>query len=121
MPFALLDRACDCHALALRASSDRDDRFLRAECSRRRNCAVEDEVREVAKQHLVLVTDRLAFERVHNHDGASALICDRAKLAPCREPGAAAAGQSALLDQRDQFVALPWEALEDRRIASKVV
>src|SRR5438874_2034857 len=78
------------------------DRLARAEGLRGGRGSVEDQVREVPDQDLVLAADGLTLGPVRDHDGTPALRCDRAKLRGRGEAGSAAALQPARLDECTQ-------------------
>src|SRR5581483_3967812 len=76
--------------------------LLRAQCLRRQDEPVEDEVRDAPHQHLVLRARGLSLDAVSDHHRPPARLRDRAQLAAGREGAAAAAGEAACLDQPGQ-------------------
>ena len=98
-------------------SRDGHDRFARAEGLRGGGCSVQDQVREIPQEDLVLAADRLPLGAVRDHDGTSPPSRDRTKLRRRREPGPAPAQEAARLDKHRQVNgARGWEQAVDREV-----
>ena len=103
---------------ALCAVRNDDDDLFRAKSFTGKNGAVENELWQSPEQCSVLPAGRLAFGAVDEQNGPPALRGDGAQLGASRKLGAAAAGQSAGFEQRDQVLAAG--CLADESVATDV-